>query len=89
MTTKPEHLGGDKWRVRAYVGRQSPTGTYPRRSISFRATDLAEAEQRAAELEPLVDEERAAVGVTEPSVAIRLSDETVERIASRVAELLR
>ena len=87
--TSLRHHGGDKWSIRAYVGTNPLTGKPRRRSISFRATDLAEAEQRAAELEPLVDEERAAVGVTEPSVAIRLSDETVERIASRVAELLR
>jgi hypothetical protein len=89
MTTKPEHLGGNKWRVRAYVGRQRFNGTYPRRSISFRADDRATAELKAAELEPLLNEERAALGVAEPSVAIRLTDETVERIANRVAELLR
>jgi integrase len=56
--TSLRHHGGDKWSVRAYVGRDPLTGNHRRRSISFRATGKRAAEKKARELGQRLDAER-------------------------------
>lgn len=58
MTTKPEHLGGDRWRIRAYVGTDPLTGRPRRRSISFRANGIRAAEKVARKVGQRLDDER-------------------------------
>lgn len=50
MSVHPEHLGGDRWRVRVYTGT-SPTGSPRQISRSFRAANLREARRLAPQIE--------------------------------------
>lgn len=54
----PQHLGGDKWRVRAYVGTNPLTGKPRRRSITFHANGIKAARKAARKHYDALDAER-------------------------------
>lgn len=51
MTVKPEHLGGDRWRVRVYIGPDPMTGRPRQLSRYFRAPNARTASKLAPGLE--------------------------------------
>ena len=50
MTQKPEHLGGDRWRVRRYIGTNPETHQQIQRTKSFRASGPREAAKIASRI---------------------------------------
>jgi len=84
MSQKPEHLGGDRWRVRRYVGIHPETHQQIQRTKSFRATGLRDASKIAARILSELDAELKEVKANKGTVSELAAE--YEAHKSRVAD---
>lgn len=69
MSGKVEHLGGDRWRVRLYMGSDPVTGRKVQRSRTFRANGPRAAERAAVKHKASLETERDTIALYAGSLA--------------------
>jgi len=82
MSGKVEHLGGDRWRVRLYVGVDPVTGRKIQKSRTFRANGIRAAERAAVKHKAALEAERDRIAEYAGSVS-DLLDRYLANMAAR------